>query len=54
LLDQKEAKNQGETPNPILFSRKNLRNSTEKIVFRAVSPKQPHYYQRMINVVLNE
>jgi len=39
LLDQKEAKNQGETPNPILFSRKSPRNATEKIVFHTVSPK---------------
>jgi hypothetical protein len=39
LLDQKEAKNQGERPTPILFSHKNLRNTTEKIVVRSLSPK---------------
>jgi hypothetical protein len=39
LLGKKEPKTQGERPTPILFSRKSLHNSTEKIVVRTLSPK---------------
>jgi hypothetical protein len=39
LLDQKETKNQDETPTPIFFSHKKPRNTAEKIAVRTVSPK---------------
>jgi hypothetical protein len=39
LLGKKEPKTQDERPISILFSRKNLRNTTEKIVIRSLSPK---------------
>lgn len=39
LLDQKEQKNQGEIPNPILIAHKKLRTTTEKIVFHTISSK---------------
>jgi len=38
LLDQKEAKNQGEMPNPF-FLHTGLRNAARKNVFHTISPK---------------
>jgi hypothetical protein len=39
FLDEKETKNQDETPTPIFFSHKKPRNTAEKIAVRTVSPK---------------
>jgi len=51
LLEQKETKIQANSPTSIFFSRKGLRNATEKIAVRSELAKQPHYYQRMRDVV---
>ena len=50
LLEQKETKIQANSPTSIFFSRKGLRNATEKIAVRSELAKQPHYYQRMKDV----
>lgn len=39
LLGKKEPKSQDETPTPIFSHTKSLRNASEKIVVRTVSPK---------------